>query len=445
MQKQHQILKQKFKLSPQQIQFLGLLAIPLVDLEKRIEEELEENPTLEESDATDSTDNKEENFHYKNKDSKQDFIVDNLTGNINSLSNFLHKQLIGINNSDKEVELLEYLIDSLDDNGFLTQRKDAIIDDYFIANDILISEQELNSTLNILKTFDPSGVGAKDLQECLIIQLERKDNIYKSISIEILRDYYHEFSNKNFEKIIKELKISEKELAGVYKEIETLNPIPGSSFSINKENTEYVVPDFSLKNGEDGVSVVLNNPNKKIVAVNKYYEKLLKETSDTETKDFLQTKIEKAKWFVDALKKRNKTLKDVMEAIVKIQKNYFVSGKEYDIKPMKLADIAEIIKMDISTISRVTNSKYVETNFGSFLLKDFFSEAYKKDNGEIISTKEIKKTLIDIIEGEDKTKPYTDEVICELLGKEDYHIARRTVAKYREELKIPISKFRRKL
>ena len=200
-----------------------------------------------------------------------------------------------------------------------------------------------------------------------------------------------------------------------------------------------------MKNGEDGVSVVLNNPNKKIVAVNKYYEKLLKETSDTETKDFLQTKIEKAKWFVDALKKRNKTLKDVMEAIVKIQKNYFISGKEYDIKPMKLADIAEIIKMDISTISRVTNSKYVETNFGSFLLKDFFSEAYKKDNGEIISTKEIKKTLIDIIEGEDKTKPYTDEVICELLGKEDYQIARRTVAKYREELKIPISKFRRKL
>jgi len=444
MQKQHQILKQKFKLSPQQIQFLGLLAIPLVDLEKRIEEELEENPTLEESDATDS-DNKEENFHYKNKDSKQDFIVDNLTGNINSLSNFLHKQVIGINNSDKEVELLEYLIDSLDDNGFLTQRKDAIIDDYFIANDILISEQELNSTLNILKTFDPSGVGAKDLQECLIIQLERKDKIYKSISIEILRNYYHEFSNKNFEKIIKELKISEKELAGVYKEIETLNPIPGSSFSINKENTEYVVPDFSLKNSEDGVSVILNNPNKKNVAVNKYYEKLLKETSDAETKDFLQTKIEKAKWFVDALKKRNKTLKDVMEAIVKIQKNYFISGMEYDIKPMKLADIAEIIKMDISTISRVTNSKYVETNFGSFLLKDFFSEAYKKDNGEIISTKEIKKTLIDIIEGEDKTKPYTDEVICGLLGKEDYHIARRTVAKYREELKIPISKFRRKL
>ena len=445
MQKQHQILRQKFKLSPQQIQFLGLLAIPVVDLEKRIEEELEENPTLEESDDTENIDNKEENFHYKSKNSKLDFVVDNITGNLDSLSNFLHKQVVGINNSDKEVELLEYLIDSLDDNGFLMQRHNAIIDDYFIANDILISEQELNDTLNILKSFDPAGVGAKDLQECLIIQLERKDNVYKSISIEILRNYYHEFSNKNFEKIIKELKISEEELAGVYKEIETLNPIPGGSFSINKENTEYVVPDFSLKNSEDGISVILNNPNKRNVAVNKYYEKLLKETSDAETKDFLQTKIEKAKWFVDALKKRNKTLKDVMETIVKIQKNYFISGKEYDIKPMKLADIAEIIKMDISTISRVTNSKYVETNFGSFLLKDFFSEAYKKDNGDIISTKEIKKKLIDIIEGEDKTKPYTDEVICELLGKEDYHIARRTVAKYREELKIPISKFRRKL
>ena len=445
MQKQQQILKQKLKLSPQQIQFLGLLAIPIVDLEKRIEEELEENPTLEESDSTESTDNKEENLHYKSKESKHDFIVDNITGNIDSLSSFLHKQIIGINNSDKEIELLEYLIDSLDDNGFLTQRNDAIIDDYFIANDILITEKELNGALGILKTFEPVGVGAKDLQECLIIQLERKDSVYKSISKEILENYYHEFSNKNFEKIIKELKISERELADVYKEIESLNPIPGSGFSINKENTEYVVPDFSLKNSEDGISVILNNPNTKIVAVNKYYEKLLKETSDVETKDFLQKKIEKAKWFVDALKKRNKTLKDVMEAIVNIQESYFTSGKEYDLKPMKLADIAEIIKMDISTISRVTNSKYVETNFGSFLLKDFFSEAYKKDNGEIISTKEIKKKLIDIIDSEDKTKPFTDEIICDLLGKEEYHIARRTVAKYREELKIPISKFRRKL
>ena len=445
MQKQQQILKQKLKLSPQQIQFLGLLAIPIVDLEKRIEEELEENPTLEESDSTESTDNKEENFYYKSKESKRDFIVDNITASINSLSSFLHKQIIGINNSDKEVELLEYLIDSLDDNGFLTQRNNAIIDDYFITNDILITERELNGALNILKTFEPVGVGAKDLQECLIIQLERKDSVYKSISKEILENYYHEFSNKNFEKIIKELKISEKELADVYREIESLNPIPGSGFSINKENTQYVVSDFSLKNNEDGISVILNNPNTKIVAVNKYYEKLLKETSDVETKDFLQKKIEKAKWFVDALKKRNKTLKDVMEAIAKIQESYFISGKEYDLKPMKLADIAEIIKMDISTISRVTNSKYVETNFGSFLLKDFFSEAYKKDNGEIISTKEIKKKLIDIIDSEDKTKPFTDEIICDLLGKEEYHIARRTVAKYREELKIPTSKFRRKL
>ncbi len=445
MQKQQQILKQKLKLSPQQIQFLGLLSIPIVDLEKRIEEELEDNPTLEESDSTENTDNKEENFHYKSKENKRDFIVDNITASIDSLSSFLHKQIIGINNSDKEVELLEYLIDSLDYNGFLTQRNDAIIDDYFIANDILITKKELNSALDILKTFEPVGVGAKDLQECLIIQLERRDSVYKSISKDILENYYHEFSNKNFEKIIKELNISKKELAGVYKEIESLNPIPGSGFSINKENTEYVIPDFSLKNSEDGISVILNNPNTKIVAVNKYYEKLLKETSDVETKDFLQKKIEKAKWFVDALKKRNKTLKDVMEAIVKIQERYFTSGKEYDLKPMKLADIAEIIKMDISTISRVTNSKYVETNFGSFLLKDFFSEAYKKDNGEIISTKEIKKKLIDIIDGEDKTKPFTDELICNLLGKEEYHIARRTVAKYREELKIPISKFRRKL
>ena len=190
MQKQQQILKQKLKLSPQQIQFLGLLAIPIVDLEKRIEEELEENPTLEESNSTESTNNKEENFHYKSKENKRDFIVDNITANIDSLSSFLHKQIIGINNSDKEIELLEYLIDSLDDNGFLTQRNDAIIDDYFIANDILITEKELNGALDILKTFEPIGVGAKDLQECLIIQLERKDSVYKSISSDMSSNYF---------------------------------------------------------------------------------------------------------------------------------------------------------------------------------------------------------------------------------------------------------------
>jgi len=447
MQKIKQTFNQKLNLSPQQIQFLGLLQIPIVDLEKRIEEEVEENPALEEEEEEEDviSEKDESGFLKKDQYQKTDFLTNNLTGNSDSLSDFLHKQLLGNKIEVDVLNIVEYLIDSLDDNGFLRRDLDSIINDYFISNEIEITREKLSDALKILKALEPAGVGSKDLQECLIIQVARKQLGNKGLLIKILSNYYKEFSNKNFEKMMKELEITEIQLSSIYKEVGKLNPIPGLGFSKNEEPIEYVVPDFSLLNKNGELIIKLNKSNTRGIVVSNFYKKLLAETKDAETKDFLIKKLEKANWFVDALRKRNETLRKVMEAIIKIQSEYFISGKENELKPMKLADIAEEVHLDISTISRVTNSKYIETVFGTFLLKDFFSEAYRKDSGELISTKEIKNKLKEIIQQENKNNPYTDEVLCQLLGQEEYHIARRTVAKYRDGLKIPSSKIRRSI
>ena len=446
MQKQKQTFNQKLSLSPQQIQFLNLLQIPIVDLDKRIEREIEENPAIddEESDELDSEKENSQNL-YKNQDKKSNHLVDNFTGNTNTLSDYLHKQLIGNENNIGVLKIVAYLIDSLDENGFLRRNIDSIINDYYLNTEIEISSAELNSAIEILHGLDPVGVGATDLKECLLIQNKKSDFENKNLIDNILNDFYTAFTNKNFEKIIKDLEIDKEELSRVYKNIESLNPIPASGFSKDKENTEYIIPDFSITNNNGDIEVRLNKDRKRNIGISSFYKNLLNETKDEATKEFLKEKLEKAKWFIEALEKRETTLLNVMNAIVEIQKEYFISGIEKDLKPMKLADIAEKVKMDISTISRVTNSKYVETDFGNFLLKDFFSEAYRKDNGEIISTKEIKNKLQEIIDREDKSRPFTDENICKLLGENEYNIARRTVAKYREKLKIPIAKIRRSL
>ena len=446
MQKQKQTFNQKLSLSPQQIQFLNLLQIPVVDLDKRIEREIEENPAIDdqESDELDSEKENSQNL-YKNQDKKSNYIVDNFTGNTDTLSDYLHKQLIGNENNSRVLKIVAYLIDSLDGNGFLRRNIDSIINDYYLNTEIEISSTELNSAIEILHGLDPAGVGATDLKECLLIQNRKSDFENKNLIENILNDFYTAFTNKNFEKIMKELEIDKEGLSRVYKNIESLNPIPASGFSKDKENIEYIIPDFSIKNNNGDIEVRLNKDRKRNIGISPFYKNLLKETKDKETKEFLKEKLEKAKWFIEALEKRETTLLNVMNAIVEIQNEHFVSGIEKDLKPMKLADIAEKVKMDISTISRVTNSKYVETDFGNFLLKDFFSEAYRKDNGEVISTKEIKNKLQEIIDGEDKSRPFTDESICKLLGENEYNIARRTVAKYREELKIPIAKIRRSL
>ena len=445
MQKIRQTFNQKLNLSPQQIQFLGLLQIPIIDLEKRIESEIEENPALEEEEEEVVLENDEHRFLKKDQYKKTDFLTNNLTGNSNSLSDFLHKQLLGNEINTELLNIVEYLIDSLDESGFLRRDLDSIINDYFISNEVEITHEQLSDALKILKSLDPIGIGSKDLRECLITQVERKNPNNKYLLITVLNNYYSEFSNKNFEKILKELKITQEQLSSVYKEIEKLNPIPGLGFSKDEGPIEYIIPDFSLTNKSGKLVVVINKSNTKEIRVSKFYKKLLTETEDSETKEFLTKRLEKANWFVEALKKRNETLKKVIDAIIYIQYEYFISGKEDDLKPMKLADIAEKVNLDISTISRVTNSKYIETVFGTFLLKDFFSEAYRKDDGGLISTKKIKNKLKEIIQQENKNNPYTDEVLCQLLGQEEYHIARRTVAKYRDELKIPVSKIRRSI
>ena len=447
MQKIRQTFNQKLNLSPQQIQFLGLLQIPIIDLEKRIESEIEENPALEEEEEEEEgvLDNDEHSFLKQDQYKKTDFLTNNLTGNSNSLSDFLHKQLLGNEINTELLNIVEYLIDSLDESGFLRRDLNSIINDYFISNEVEITHEQLSDALKILKSLDPIGIGSKDLRECLITQVERKNPNNKDLLITVLNNYYSEFSNKNFEKILKELKITQEQLSSVYKEIEKLNPIPGLGFSKDEGPIEYIIPDFSLANKNGKLVVVINKSNTKEIRVSKFYKKLLTETEDSETKEFLTKRLEKANWFIDALKKRNETLKKVIDAIIYIQYEYFISGKEDDLKPMKLADIAEKVNLDISTISRVTNSKYIETVFGTFLLKDFFSEAYRKDDGGLISTKKIKNKLKEIIQQENKNNPYTDEVLCQLLGQEEYHIARRTVAKYRDELKIPVSKIRRSI
>jgi len=434
MSKQRLEQKQYQKLSPLQIQFLGLLQIPIVSLEKRIEEELEDNPALEE-------DEENQTYFSSNKTDFSDFQIEDKS---ESLTSYLEKQLVGIELSKGNLFLVKYLINSLDSNGFLSRDLFSISSDLLISDNLDISEVKMLNALNVLQNLEPIGVGANSLQECLLIQLKK---LYpeNKLALKIITEFYAQFSNKNFENIIKNLGISEEKLKSTYSLIESLNPIPSNGFFKNEEISEYIFPDFTLLVVNNQLELQLNKSNTKPIKISKYYSNLLNETTDKTTKEFLQKKVEKALWFKEALIKREATLKKVMLAIISLQENYLLSGVESDLKPMKLADIANIVNMDISTISRVSNSKYVETHFRTFKLKELFSEAYKKDDGQVISTNEIKNHLKEIILTEDKTTPYNDEQLAELLGKDNYHIARRTVAKYREQLGIEIAKLRREL
>ena len=439
MSKQRLQQKQYQSLSPQQIQFLGLLQIPIVALEKRIEEELEENPALEE-DEQEKVSLSERSF--------QQYITNDIQFQIEdkseSLSDYLNQQLILLDISKSKLFLVQYLINSLDDNGFLNRHLHSISSDLLVNNSLDVSEQELSKALLVLQQLEPFGVGAQNLQECLLIQLKVL-HPEKLLEQTILTEYYAPFSNKNFEHLTKHLEVDFEALKSAYKTIESLNPIPGNGFSKNANSIAYIYPDFTVTIVDGKLETTLNKSNAKPIKVSKYYQNMLKETEDDATKKFLTEKVEKATWFQVAIEKRNETLKNVFSVILTIQEEYFFSGNEKDLKPMKLADIAQVVNMDISTISRVSNSKYVATHFGAFKLKELFSEAYRKDNGELISTKEIKSKLQEIIETEDKITPFTDEKLAEMLGKDDYHIARRTVAKYRDNLGLQTAKLRREL
>ena len=438
--------KQKLKqaqdqnLSPQQILFLSLLQVPLISLEKRIEEELEDNPVLVEDDEVygGSTPLK-----YSASSNSYDIQQIQIEDKTSSLATHLHDQLIMLNVNEEQQFIISYLINSLDEKGFLNREAHSICSDLLINHGLEVEEVVLRENLETLKKFEPYGVGAKDLQECLSIQLKMCYPKNKTAQT-IISDYYSSFTNKNFDYIIEKLNVSSEELKRVYLLVESLNPNPGSLFSKNNHD-KYIEPDFKIDLKEGEVCLSLNKPNRRMLKINSYYSTLLAETKDIETKKFLKNKIEKAASFKDALNQRDETLKKVMLAIIQLQEKYFVSGDEKDLVPMKLADVAQIVSMDLSTISRVSNSKYIETFFGTFKVKELFSTGYRKDNGEIISTKEIKIKIEEIIKAEDKRDPLTDEGIADILAKEQYSVARRTVAKYREGINIPTSKLRKRL
>ena len=439
MNKQRLVQKQYQNLSPQQIQFLSLLQTPIVSLEKRIEEELENNPALEEDEHEEIN-----QPLYQKKEGINNFEENQIVEKNESLETYLINQLIDLNLEDDIKFLVKYLINSIDKNGFLNRGLYSISSDILINHNENVEEKKLDEALTILKSLEPIGIGSKNLQECLLIQLKTRfpneEDAYN-----IILHHYSSFSNKNYEFIIKKIGLSKIELRKIYELIAKLQPIPSTGFSSQSNTTKYIYSDFTISTINNEIELQINKANTKPVKTSNYYSALLNETKDSKTKEFLSKKIEQANWFKEAIIKREHTLKIVMQAIIKLQKDYFLSGAESDLKPMKLSDIAEMVNMDISTISRVSNSKYIETQFGTFKVKELFSEAYIKESGEIISTNVIKNKLKELIAIENKLSPLTDEQLTRELSKHEFNIARRTVSKYREILNIKTAKLRREI
>jgi RNA polymerase sigma-54 factor len=490
-----QRLSQKMlqKLSPQQIQLMKLLQVPTSLLEQRIKEELEINPALEES--VSDFDNQKEDLSepqeindneddYSEKSDDDDF-ADNLDiseytkddydyndgddgYNTNqeekrqtpyTISKTFHDSLLeqmALQELDEHEYLIaDHLIGSIDDDGYLRRDIDAIIDDLAFQRNITTTNEEIEDLLKLIQRFDPAGVGARNLQECLLIQLERKKQtkiIEKAIII--ITDYFDAFTKKHYDKLAKALNLTDEELKNILDEILHLNPKPGGTASGSASTThQTIIPDFTVEEINGELDILLNGKNAPDLRISDSFREMLQSYAKDNSKDkknkeavtFIKQKIDAAKWFIDAIKQRQHTLFVTMEAIVNFQKKYFLSGDEMDLKPMILKDIAEITSLDISTISRVANSKYVQTEFGIFLLKHFFSEALQTDSGEEVSTREVKKILQNIIDSEEKSKPKSDEDLTELLKEKGYNIARRTVAKYREQLNIPVARLRKEL
>ncbi len=490
-----QRLSQKMlqKLSPQQIQLMKLLQVPTSLLEQRIKEELEINPALEES--VSDFDNQKEDLSepqeindneddYSEKSDDDDF-ADNLDiseytkddydyndgddgYNTNqeekrqtpyTISKTFHDSLLeqmALQELDEHEYLIaDHLIGSIDDDGYLRRDIDAIIDDLAFQRNITTTNEEIEDLLKLIQRFDPAGVGARNLQECLLIQLERKKQtkiIEKAIII--ITDYFDAFTKKHYDKLAKALNLTDEELKNILDEILHLNPKPGGTASGSASTThQTIIPDFTVEEINGELDILLNGKNAPDLRISDSFREMLQSYAKDNSKDkknkeavtFIKQKIDSAKWFIDAIKQRQHTLFVTMEAIVNFQKKYFLSGDEMDLKPMILKDIAEITSLDISTISRVANSKYVQTEFGIFLLKHFFSEALQTDSGEEVSTREVKKILQNIIDSEEKSKPKSDEDLTELLKEKGYNIARRTVAKYREQLNIPVARLRKEL
>ena len=477
------------KLSPQQIQLMKLIQLPTQAFEQRLQEELVENPALEETSKEDNyeADDYEVNT---NDDDYDDYDNDHIdSGDINIdeyLSNdetpdykyqtnnysdddddkslpfaapvSFHQDLINQLNtfilSDDERDIAEFLVGSIDDMGYIRRTTQDIVDDMAFTQGIYTDEATVERILHLVQDLEPAGVGARDLQECLLLQLKHKtpsDSI--NLAIQVIEQQFDAFSKKHYDKLLQKFDVSQQQLRKAIDEIEKLNPKPGGSFDGNQKMVEHIVPDFTIRIVDGELELLLNGRNAPELHVSKDYQEMLQSYKDTSEKSssqkdavqFIKQKLDSAKWFIDAIKQRQETLYVTMNAIMFYQQEYFLEGEETKLRPMILKDIADMVGLDISTVSRVANSKYVDTPYGTKLIKEFFSEAMTNDQGEEVSTIEIKNILQQVISEEDKRKPLPDDQLAEILKERGYPIARRTIAKYREQLDIPVARLRKKI
>jgi RNA polymerase sigma-54 factor len=489
-----QSLQQKLlqKLSPQQIQLMKLLQVPTANLEERIKEELEENPALEvgedgHDEFEDSDDFKSDaDEEYESESSTDDYDNIDLSDYVSegddevgdyklrdenypemdegkvipirvetSFHEMLLNQLGMMELDERTQKIAEQIVGSIDDDGYLRREISSISDDLAFRQNILSSENEIEGLIKQIQTFDPPGICARDLKECLILQLKRKLREGKEVEIamQVLEKYFDEFTKKHYEKIQRGLGLTDQQLKDVINQIIKLNPKPGGNIGHVNKAESYVVPDFFIFNNNGILELTLNSKNAPDLRISEGYRDMIKDYEKGTKKDkrqkeavlFIKQKIDSAKWFIDMIKQRQQTLIGTMSSIMNYQKEFFLTGDETTLKPMILKDIAEMTGLDISTVSRVANSKFVQTEFGTYRLKFFFSESLSTDSGEEVSTREVKKILSNLIEAEDKRKPLSDEQLTDMLQEKGYNIARRTVAKYREQLNLPVARLRKQL
>lgn len=487
MLKQFLNLKLSQKLSPQQIQLMKLIQLPTQAFEQRLLEEMNENPALEggidQEDVfeKDEFDNNEDYDEYEDNESIDsgdvnidEYLSNDETPDYKTQSNnysekddresplsagvSFHQDLINQLNTfiltDGQREIAEFLVGNIDDMGYIRRSIPDIVDDMAFTQAIYTDEKSVEKMLHVIHELEPSGVGARDLQECLLLQLKHKTPTeYVALAIAIIEEQFDAFTKKHYDKLTLKFNISNERLKTAIHEIEKLNPKPGGSFTGNNCITENVVPDFAIRIVDDELELTLNGRNAPSLHVSKDYQEMMQTYKDSRDKSgpqkdavqFIKQKLDSAKWFIDAIRQRQETLFVTMNAIMHFQEEFFLDGDETKLKPMILKDIADLVGLDISTVSRVANSKYVETPYGTKLIKEFFSEAMTNDQGEEVSTLEIKKILKDVIDEEDKHKPLPDDQLAEILKEKGYPIARRTIAKYRELLDIPVARMRKKM
>jgi RNA polymerase sigma-54 factor len=476
------------KLSPQQIQLMKLIQLPTQAFEERLKQEIEENPALDtgnedldsiDDDLSNEFDDDDDAGNEKieaddinideylsddeipsYKTQANNYSADDEEKNVpyaagTSFHQSLKNQLNTFNFNDEELAIAEFLVGSIDDSGYIRREVIDLVDDLAFTANVFTSEEKVIAVLTkVIQNLDPIGVGARDLKECLVIQLKAKEkNKIRSLAIDILENAFDHFVKKHYKKLQEKYSISEAELKEVNTEISRLNPKPGSSYAGNNKIAEQIVPDFSIKILDGELDLTLNSRNAPEMHVSREYNNMLKGYQESTVKSksqkdavfFIKQKLDSAKWFIDAIKQRQQTLLVTMNSIMHYQYDYFLTGDERKLKPMILKDIADQIKMDVSTVSRVANSKYVSTPYGTKLIKEFFSESMKNDQGEEVSTKEIKKILETVIREENKRKPLTDEKLAAILKEKGYPIARRTIAKYREQLDLPVARLRKEI